>query len=57
MEQIKSNEGNIMIKKRLVPDYDYIKNMSEDQLIELAYINDGIPSEIMMYVQDVSPDF
>gem|GEM_PF-3958546 len=46
-----------MIKKRLVPDYDYIKNMSEDQLIELAYINDGIPSGIMMYVQDVSPDF
>lgn len=46
-----------MIRKMLVPDYDYIKNMSENQLIELAYINDGIPSRIMMYVMTVFPDF
>lgn len=45
-----------MLRRHLVPDYDFIKNMEGKLFDEFINLEDDLPIYVCMYVREVFPD-
>ena len=48
--------GGISLSKVLIPNYDFVRNWSENQLDEFINVPSGIPNDLMDIVQEVIPN-
>ena len=42
--------------RRLIPDYDFVENMSEELFDEFISLPEGLPMDLMSIVREVVPD-